>query len=240
MTKPRLSCGSDIDSVAAVLLLLERTERNRPILLAAYYILSAYTAATPTLLNWQSTNVAGHTKKTCVSICTSLCMFESHCIRQRRSWRPAGSVVAWFVWYNNKKPMFTIVLRSGRFSFHLKMAHVITRVFCKGIRQYIMFTLLTGLLGLLIAFCIFSAFICITVVYLHYLNFRNEQRRITAGKGGRSAWRKFIAKTSAMKRQESLIIRWCRFKRSITCEWKIISDKMHSTTRQTCKMTNSL
>lgn len=90
-------------------------------------------------------------------------------------------------WYNNKKPMFTIVLRSGRFSFHLKMAHVITRVFCKEIKQYIMFTLLTGLLGLLIAFCIFSAFICITVVYLHYLNFRNEQRRITAGKGGRSA-----------------------------------------------------
>ncbi|KAF8333911.1 allantoate permease [Amanita rubescens] len=49
------------------LLLLERTERNRPMLLAAYYILSAYTAATPTLLSWQSTNVAGHTKKTCTT-----------------------------------------------------------------------------------------------------------------------------------------------------------------------------
>ncbi|KIL65723.1 hypothetical protein M378DRAFT_186352 [Amanita muscaria Koide BX008] len=51
----------------AILLKLERTERNRPVLLAAYYILSAYTAITPTLLNWQSTNVAGHTKKTCTT-----------------------------------------------------------------------------------------------------------------------------------------------------------------------------
>ncbi|KAF8629981.1 hypothetical protein AX17_005546 [Amanita inopinata Kibby_2008] len=47
-----------------MLLSLDRTTQNRPILLAAYYILSAYTAVTPTLLNWQSTNVAGHTKKT--------------------------------------------------------------------------------------------------------------------------------------------------------------------------------
>ncbi|PFH51092.1 hypothetical protein AMATHDRAFT_192003 [Amanita thiersii Skay4041] len=48
----------------AMLLFLDRTSRNKPILLAAYYTLSAYTAVTPTLLNWQSTNVAGHTKKT--------------------------------------------------------------------------------------------------------------------------------------------------------------------------------
>ncbi|KAK2462965.1 hypothetical protein APHAL10511_005017 [Amanita phalloides] len=50
-----------------MLLLLERSDRNRFILLAAYYILSAYTAVTPILLNWQSTNVAGHTKKTCTT-----------------------------------------------------------------------------------------------------------------------------------------------------------------------------
>ena len=47
----------------------------------------------------------------------------------------------------------------------------------------VMLTLLTGLLGLLIAFCVFSAFVCITLAYLHYLNFKNEQRRISVGKG---------------------------------------------------------
>ncbi|KAF8621982.1 hypothetical protein AX15_007340 [Amanita polypyramis BW_CC] len=51
----------------AILLTLDRTNQNRPLLLAAYYVLSAYTAATPILLNWQSTNVAGHTKKTCTT-----------------------------------------------------------------------------------------------------------------------------------------------------------------------------
>ncbi|KAF8621981.1 hypothetical protein AX15_007340 [Amanita polypyramis BW_CC] len=55
------------DQKSAILLTLDRTNQNRPLLLAAYYVLSAYTAATPILLNWQSTNVAGHTKKTCTT-----------------------------------------------------------------------------------------------------------------------------------------------------------------------------
>lgn len=43
-----------------------REKEDQAVLLAAYYILSSYTAITPLILNWHSTNVAGHTKKATV------------------------------------------------------------------------------------------------------------------------------------------------------------------------------
>jgi hypothetical protein len=43
---------------------LDRTPENHGALLVAYYILAAYSANMPIIMNWQSSNVAGHTKKT--------------------------------------------------------------------------------------------------------------------------------------------------------------------------------
>ncbi|KAF8644357.1 hypothetical protein AX16_008517, partial [Volvariella volvacea WC 439] len=49
---------------AAILRAFGREEKDKPALLAAYYILACYTAISPLILNWHSTNTAGHTKKT--------------------------------------------------------------------------------------------------------------------------------------------------------------------------------
>ncbi|KAF9460349.1 allantoate permease [Collybia nuda] len=42
---------------------LDRSPQNHGALLIAYYILAAYSANMPIIMNWQSSNVAGHTKK---------------------------------------------------------------------------------------------------------------------------------------------------------------------------------
>ncbi|KAL9714471.1 hypothetical protein Ac2012v2_002786 [Leucoagaricus gongylophorus] len=48
----------------ALLLCLGRSREDHPFLLLAYYMLACHSSIIPLILNWQSTNVAGHTKKT--------------------------------------------------------------------------------------------------------------------------------------------------------------------------------
>ncbi|KAF5359511.1 hypothetical protein D9756_002976 [Leucocoprinus leucothites] len=49
---------------AALLLCLGRSHEDLPFLLMAYYMLACHSSIIPLIFNWQSTNVAGHTKKT--------------------------------------------------------------------------------------------------------------------------------------------------------------------------------
>ncbi|KAF9449741.1 MFS general substrate transporter [Macrolepiota fuliginosa MF-IS2] len=49
---------------AVLLLRLGRFHEDLPGLLTAYYLLACYSSVIPLIFNWQSTNVAGHTKKT--------------------------------------------------------------------------------------------------------------------------------------------------------------------------------
>ncbi|KAF8193354.1 hypothetical protein BJ912DRAFT_960817 [Pholiota molesta] len=51
-------------TAAVILLRTGRTKADQPLLLFAYYLLSTFNVATPTIVNWQSSNVAGQTKKT--------------------------------------------------------------------------------------------------------------------------------------------------------------------------------
>lgn len=55
-----------------------RDKEHQPALLAAYYLLAAQSAVTPTMLGWQAVNTAGHTKKASVGL-------PSHLAR-RGSW----------------------------------------------------------------------------------------------------------------------------------------------------------
>ncbi|KAF9568082.1 MFS general substrate transporter [Agrocybe pediades] len=48
---------------AAILLVTGRAPKDQPILLLAYYMLSTFVFIPATVINWQSSNVAGHTKK---------------------------------------------------------------------------------------------------------------------------------------------------------------------------------
>jgi len=54
--------------IIVILLRVGRDPRGQPVLLAAYYLLSSYNVLTPTIMNWQSSNVAGHTKKSAVRV----------------------------------------------------------------------------------------------------------------------------------------------------------------------------
>ncbi|KAJ3503602.1 hypothetical protein NLJ89_g8358 [Agrocybe chaxingu] len=58
--------GCLLPAVAACVVLLRvgRDKEDQPALVIAFYLLGLYNAASPTLLNWQASNVAGHTKKT--------------------------------------------------------------------------------------------------------------------------------------------------------------------------------
>ncbi|TFK73221.1 allantoate permease [Pluteus cervinus] len=49
-----------------------RTRQDQPALITAYYLLSCHTAIIPLILNWHSTNVAGHTKKTTTTAFTTM------------------------------------------------------------------------------------------------------------------------------------------------------------------------
>ncbi|KXN82977.1 hypothetical protein AN958_01982 [Leucoagaricus sp. SymC.cos] len=51
---------------AALLFQLGRSHEDLPGLLIAYYMLACHSSVIPLIFNWQSTNVAGHTKKTTV------------------------------------------------------------------------------------------------------------------------------------------------------------------------------
>lgn len=51
-----------------LLLRLGKSHQDLPGLLTAYYILASYSSITPLIFNWQSSNVAGHTKKTTVRV----------------------------------------------------------------------------------------------------------------------------------------------------------------------------
>ncbi len=51
-----------------MLLRTGRDQEDQPLLLTAYYLLSGYSVLTPMIMNWQSSNVAGHTKKSAVSL----------------------------------------------------------------------------------------------------------------------------------------------------------------------------
>ncbi|KAF9522154.1 allantoate permease [Crepidotus variabilis] len=50
-------------TASAILLSVGRTQKEKPILLAAYYLLASQNILTPTIMNWHTANVAGHTKK---------------------------------------------------------------------------------------------------------------------------------------------------------------------------------
>ncbi|CAA7267484.1 unnamed protein product [Cyclocybe aegerita] len=59
-----LGCLLPAVAACVVLLRVGRDKKDQPALVAAFYMLGLYNAASPTLLNWQASNVAGHTKKT--------------------------------------------------------------------------------------------------------------------------------------------------------------------------------
>ncbi|KAF8150960.1 major facilitator superfamily domain-containing protein [Crassisporium funariophilum] len=50
-------------SASTLLLRTGRSKKDQPVLLAAYYMLAAHSLVSPIIINWQSSNVAGHTKK---------------------------------------------------------------------------------------------------------------------------------------------------------------------------------
>ncbi|KAF9568080.1 MFS general substrate transporter [Agrocybe pediades] len=55
-----LLCSS---AAAMILLVTGRAPKDQPVLLLAYYMLSTFITVPATVTNWQSSNVAGHTKK---------------------------------------------------------------------------------------------------------------------------------------------------------------------------------
>lgn len=57
-----------METCIVLLLRLGRSHQDLPGLLTAYYILASYSSIIPLIFNWQSSNVAGHTKKTTVRV----------------------------------------------------------------------------------------------------------------------------------------------------------------------------
>ncbi|KDR69752.1 hypothetical protein GALMADRAFT_76946 [Galerina marginata CBS 339.88] len=57
---------------ATIFLKSGRSPQDRPVLLFAYYALAVGSVIPPTIVNWQSSNVAGHTKKSATAAFTSM------------------------------------------------------------------------------------------------------------------------------------------------------------------------
>ncbi|KAF8813474.1 allantoate permease [Phlegmacium glaucopus] len=55
-----------------ILICTGRNEKDQPLLLFAYYLLASYNILNPVITYWQSSNVAGHTKKTATSAFMSM------------------------------------------------------------------------------------------------------------------------------------------------------------------------
>lgn len=69
--------------IPVILLKTGRSHKHQPILLFAYYLTSVFWVVPATIANWQSSNVAGDTKKSAVSL---LDPWNPMC--WSRSWRP--------------------------------------------------------------------------------------------------------------------------------------------------------